>query len=426
MISWLFLAVSLWGAAFTWNALFPSVRGMRISAVSFAAGWLTSELALHHVAWQAAATLVFGLAGALGAWPGQLGLGITLLSWLGLGVAQARAARAGQVVEEALCEGLGADYRERILPERRTQLANAIDWRRVLQPVPLRSSDVERVRDIRYARERGIDLSLDVYRGRTNTTGRPVLLQIHGGGWVMGSKNEQALPLMLELASHGWVCVTVNYRLSPHATFPEHLIDVKKALVWIRENIAGYGGDPAFVVVTGGSAGGHLAAMVALTQNDPTFQPGFEHEDTSVAGCVPFYGVYDFLDRSGTWPHGGLEHVLERQVLKGSREEIPERWEQASPLSHVHAEAPPFFVIHGSGDSLVPVGEARIFVKALREKSREPVAYAELPGAQHAFELFHSVRTLRVNQAVERFLAVLHGRYVLAQREQEEPAARLH
>ena len=136
--------------------------------------------------------------------------------------------------------------------------------------------------------------------------------------------------------------------------------------------------------------------------------------------------VYDFLDRARAWPHEGLQDVLEKQVLKGSRDEIPERWEQASPLSHVHAGAPPFFVIHGSGDSLVPVAEARTFVKALREKSREPVAYAEIPGAQHAFEIFHSVRTVRVNQAVERFLGVLHARHALAQPGREEPAALLH
>lgn len=426
MVSWLFLAVSLWGAAFTWNALFPITRGMRRSAISFAAGWLTSELALHHVAWQAAATLVFGLAGAFDHWPGQIGLVVTLLSWLGLGVAQWRAVRAGRVAEQALQQALGPDYAERILPEDRAELSDAIDWRRIIQPLPLRAARVERVKNIRYARERGVDLMLDVYHGRAPGDRRPVLLQIHGGGWMIGSKNEQALPLMFQLAAHGWVCVTANYRLSPHATFPDHLVDVKKALVWIRENIPMYGGDPSFVVVTGGSAGGHLAAMVALTQNDAAFQPGFEPKDTSVQGCVPFYGVYDFLDRSHVWPHGGLKDVLEKHVLKGSREEIRERWEQASPISHVHAGAPPFFVIHGSGDSLVPVGEARTFVKALREKSREPVAYAEIPGAQHAFEIFHSVRTIRVNQAVERFLAVLHARHRVAHGDPRADATLAH
>ena len=287
MISWLFLAASLWGAAFTWNSLFPTLRGPRISALSFAAGWLTSELAVHHVAWQLAATVVFGLAGAFQSWPGQLGLAITTVSWGGLVVAQLRAARTSDVVEEALRAGLGADYRERIAPDLAPLLDEKIDWRRVLQPLPLRRSDVERIKDIQYSRERGIDLKLDVYRSRSQPTRCPVLFQIHGGGWMTGSKNEQALPLMLQLAARGWVCVSADYRLSPHATFPEHLVDVKKALAWIKQHVAEYGGDPDFVVVTGGSAGGHLAALVALTQNDPTFQSGFEAEDTSVQACVP-------------------------------------------------------------------------------------------------------------------------------------------
>ena len=86
----------------------------------------------------------------------------------------------------------------------------------------------------------------------------PVLLQIHGGGWTIGDKRQQALPLMMHLSRRGWICVAANYRLSPRATFPEHLIDVKQALRWVRENIAEYGGDPGFVAITGGSAGGHL------------------------------------------------------------------------------------------------------------------------------------------------------------------------
>src|SRR3989442_2578192 len=103
-------------------------------------------------------------------------------------------------------------------------------------------------------------------------------------------------PLMLPLAAEGWVCVAANYRLSPRAAFPEHLIDCKLALRWVREHIESFGGDPDFVVVTGGSAGGHLAALVALTANAPEYQPGFEDTDTSVTACVPFYGVYDLVE----------------------------------------------------------------------------------------------------------------------------------
>ena len=93
--------------------------------------------------------------------------------------------------------------------------------------------------------------------------------------------------------------MTANYALSPKATFPDHLIDVKRALAWVKEHIAEYGGDPGYVVISGGSAGGHLSSLAALTPNRPEYQPGFEAVDTTVQACVPFYGVYDFTNRDG-------------------------------------------------------------------------------------------------------------------------------
>ena len=109
------------------------------------------------------------------------------------------------------------------------------------------------------------------------------------------------------LAANGWACVAANYRLSPQSSFPDHIIDVKQAIAWIRGNAEAYGFDASFIAVTGGSAGGHLSSLAALTANDPDFQPGFEDVDTSVAACVPFYGIYDFLDRDG---------AFERQSMK--------------------------------------------------------------------------------------------------------------
>ena len=123
----------------------------------------------------------------------------------------------------------------------------------------------------------------------------------------MGDKREQGLPMMHELARRGWVCVTVNYRLSPKATWPAHIVDCKRALAWVREHIAEYGGDPDFIAVSGGSAGGHLSALLALTPNEPEWQPGFEDLDASVDACLPFYGVYDMTvdpSRSGAYGPG--------------------------------------------------------------------------------------------------------------------------
>jgi acetyl esterase/lipase len=278
----------------------------------------------------------------------------------------------------------------------------------------MRHPEVERTRNVTYATVGRTKLRLDVYRHRSRPARAPTLLQVHGGAWILGSKNEQGVPLMLHLAARGWVCVSANYRLSPRATFPDHLVDLKRALAWIRTHADDYGMDPDFVVVTGGSAGGHLAALVALTPNDPEYQPGFETADTRVEACVAFYGVYDFTDRHGVWKHGGLHRLLERRVMKSRRDAARDAWDKASPMSRVGRDAPPFFVVHGTHDTLVPVEEARRFSSMLTTASANPVVYAEIPGAQHAFEIFPSLRSTFVVHGVERFLAWVYSRHLAA------------
>ena len=217
--------------------------------------------------------------------------------------------------------------------------------------------------------------------------------------------------------------VTINYRLSPRATWPDHIVDCKRAVAWVREHIADYGGDPGFIAVSGGSAGGHLAALVALTSGDPEFQPGFEAADASVDACVPFYGVYDMTAGRGKSGYDeGLIMLLERRVFKRRVVDDPAVFEAASPLYRVHPDAPPFFVIHGTNDTLVPVSDARAFVHALRAVSKAPVLYAELPYTQHAFDVLPSVRTAHAVAAVVRFLEGVRFRRSARVRDEENQA----
>jgi acetyl esterase/lipase len=275
-------------------------------------------------------------------------------------------------------------------------------------PWEIKHPDVRRRKDIAYTDDASNKrLLLDVYQPRAEGSRRPVLIQVHGGGWVIGRKDEQGLPLMTHLAARGWVCVAPNYPLSPKATWPDHLVALKRAIAWTRENIADYGGDPSFIAVTGGSAGGHLAAMAALTAGETRYQPGFEDADTSVQACVPFYGAYDLANvLESKSAQQRSDYFLARTVFK-TRDRAA--FEDATPLLHVRADAPPFFVIHGAHDSLVPVAEARELVRRLREVSKEPVVYAELPGAQHAFDVFHSIRSAHVIRGAERFLRWVHA-----------------
>ncbi|MGH2686309.1 MAG: alpha/beta hydrolase, partial [Actinomycetota bacterium] len=293
----LFLIVSVIGLLFTLNALKP-VPFEPLSIFTFFAGWLTSELPVHHFVWQLLATIGFVAAGALDEPAGWFGLAIALVSWMGLAFLVRQAQRAEIVLEDGLVEALGRDYRDRMAAHLTDEQGVTKSWRRLILPFRFKDPDVEKVTDIAYVDDGRRAHRLDVYRPRDHRSGCPVLVYVHGGGWVMGDKREQGMPMMLHLAAHGWVCFTVNYRLSPKHAFPAHLDDVLLALRWVKEHAAEYGGDPSFMAISGGSAGGHLAALAALT------------DDTVDAG-VPIYGVYDFTNRDGLRGDGYIKYFLE-------------------------------------------------------------------------------------------------------------------
>lgn len=401
-----FLARQVVNLALTANAFRP-MPGERAAIPAFAAGWGAAELAPHLLAATATDAAVHVLRHGASTRRDRLGLAAAALASAGY-LAQIQAGnRAGVQVERALQQGLGVDYATE-LPGGGLAAA-AMPWRSLVNPFRMRQADVTARRRLAYA-PGGRRFELDVYHHRDTPPGAPVLLQIHGGGWVLGQKEQQGIPLMMHLAARGWVCVAVNYPLSPKNRWPAHLIAIKRAIGWIREHAVEYGGDPSFLAVTGGSAGGHLAAMAALSSDDPTLQPGFEHVDTSVQACVSHYGMYDFTAESGRKYTQHRVNTLLRRYIMAADARYPEDYRSASPLSRITADAPPFFVLHGTNDTLIPVPDARDFVDRLRSVSHNPVVYAELTGAQHAYDIFPSVRGLHVTRAVERFLTVCLSR----------------
>ncbi|WP_430332226.1 alpha/beta hydrolase fold domain-containing protein [Rhodococcus sp. ACT016] len=401
-----FLLRQLANAAFTANALRP-VPGMPLSVPTFLSGWLTAELAPQLLAATVADAAIHVARRGIHTRADAAGLAAAGLSTAGLAAVIAAGRGARSEVESALTAALGSGYRS--VAGRSTPVAG-VPWRQLALPFRMRHADVVRVPNLAYA-PGGARFRVDIYHRRDIPVGAPILLQIHGGGWVFGSKDHQGIPLMLEMASRGWVCAAINYPLSPKAVWPAHLIAIKRAVAWLRANAATYGGDPGFVAVTGGSAGGHLAAMLALTEGDPALQPGFEDADTSVQACAPHYGVYDFAGETGIKAtRQRVESGLMPMVL-GKKAKYPEDYEAASPLNRLRPDAPPFFVVHGISDSFIPVGEAREFVRRLREVSENPVAYAELRGAQHAFDIFPSIRSTAVAQGVADFLDWTRARH---------------
>ncbi len=371
-----FLITVLPIALATWFALSPPRSPKALRRVGLRMGLLVNELPFIVVLWLLVATAMAVADGDASSAGGAAVLGLALLTVAGIAVVVWRASKTKAGVERALQEGLGRGWRKALPRATAGRLEQRPPVGRiVLAPFYVRRRDVRRDANIAYG-DAGRRNRLDVYRHRSRPTGCPVLVYFHGGGYFSGRKNREARPLLYRLASQGWVCISANYRLRPSAAFPAHLIDAKKALAWAREQGHRYGGDPDQLFVAGSSAGGHLAALAALT-NDPTFQPGFEEADTSVAAAVCLYGYYGNYYGQGP---------------------------ATSPVTYVRPDAPPFFLAHGDRDSEVSVKGARRFASALRSASAAPVVYAELQGAQHAFDLFHSLRFARVVDAVEGFL----------------------
>ena len=410
-----FLRRQIVTAALTANAIRP-LPGFRVGIPAFFAGWMAGELAPHLLAVTAADAAAHAGRGRRD----RVGLALAGASAAGLAFLIDQSRRVQTTAEDALTEALGVDYIEQ-LDTKPTPADLATPWRQLVNPFRMRNVEVRVQKDIPYAPEHGKRGLLDVYHPAAGVpTGAPVLLQVHGGGWSIGNKDQQGIPLMQHLAAKGWVCVAINYRLSPRDAFPAHVVDVKRATAWIREHIAEYGGDPSYIAITGGSAGGHLVALAALTAGDRSLQPGFEDADTSVQVAVPHYGVYDFAGSTGLRSAEQMrDGFIGPRILQRRWADDPEAFEAASPILRITEDAPDFFVLHGSIDTLVDVDQARLFVDRLRSVSKRSVVYAELPGAQHAFDIFPSIRSAHIVRAIDRYL---HWHWNLYRREQADPS----
>ncbi|MEK0573622.1 alpha/beta hydrolase [Mycobacterium ulcerans] len=357
-------------------------------ALGWVAGWVSAEFPPHVLTGHALSRVSPPAIGRYGtAWAAQ---------------------RADLTLTAALEESFGSQFRD--LVSHPSGDGSACATRGGLLPSGPRRRYAVQTSDISYG-PGGREHLLDVWRRPDLAPGgrAPVLIQVPGGAWSVNGKRPQAYTLMSRMVELGWICVSINYSKSPRCKFPAHVVDVKRAIAWVRENIAAYGGNPDFIALTGGSAGAHLASLAALTPCDPAFQPGFEHADTTVQAVAPYYGVYDFTDFDNM--HELMLPFLEHFVMKSRYADDPEPFTAASPISYVHREAPPFFVLHGERDELVPSGQARAFCAALRGAGADTVAYAELANAHHAFDITPTVRSRLAASAVSDFLGVVYGRW---------------
>jgi acetyl esterase/lipase len=358
-------------------ALVPPRRPAKLGRIAFFFSTGLNEIPFLVFGGLLAATVLAFAEGDIDSAPASAAVGLAGLTSIGLLlVVPRRALRTRAAVERALEDELGAGQHGGELPSR-----PAARWplaRIVAAPWLVRRAGAKRFPDIPYG-EAGRRQLLDVYRHRSLPSPAPTLVYFHGGGYFSGAKNREARPLLYRLASQGWTCISANYRLRPEVTYPDHLIDAKRVIAWVREHGGEHGADPARVVVAGSSAGGHLAALLALTPDNPSLQPGFEPVDTSVSAAICLYGYL------GNYYGQGPE---------------------SSPRHYVRADAPPFFIAQGEMDTYSPrfVAIACDFAERLRSVSSNPVVYAELPGAQHGFDRFHSIRFEAVIDGIEAFV----------------------
>ncbi|HEY5104074.1 MAG TPA: DUF3293 domain-containing protein [Acidimicrobiales bacterium] len=382
------------------TALRPGRRGL-FAAFAYPVGWAAGELAGQGIILEG---LLVGLLWWWG-WPRTHWLGIVVLC------------AAGVVVAENLCLIAILFYSRSIVrramessPDRPLRISRPREdlfgrWWRTLLQVPFHPRDMQLHRNLSYGpqeRQR-----LDVWRLSTTSKDAPVIYYLHGGAWTFGDKREQGRPMLHEFVRRGWIVVASNYRLAPRHAWPAQIEDATRALGWVKKNIATYGGDPERVVIAGGSAGGHLASLLALSAHDPTWRPGDMSDvtDWSVRGALSFYGVLEMTGDETHW-HGlgrGIRLLLERHVVQAPYEGNESLYLSLSPYERISPHAPPFFVVQGVNDTLVDVNVARNFVAKFRATTFAPIYHVELPFTQHAFDVTASPRTSATTRAAVAF-----------------------
>ncbi|MFV3076876.1 alpha/beta hydrolase fold domain-containing protein [Niveispirillum fermenti] len=226
-------------------------------------------------------------------------------------------------------------------------------------------------------------LKLDVYF-KPGTSDRPLIVYVHGGGWALGNSRGLAafanFPAVLaDLAARGYVVAAVNYRLKAEAPYPAQAQDVDAAIRWLRDNAGQYGIDPARVGVFGDSAGGHLAAMAAV---DCDRSVPLEKGDC-VQAAVPWYGIYDFTVTDRPRPPEDFKPIYDFLGCKDAGDCV-EEIHAVSPINYVDAQTPPILLLHGEVDQAVPLIQAQVMLKKLKDAGVDG-RLIEYPGANHGW-----------------------------------------
>ncbi|UCD09533.1 MAG: alpha/beta hydrolase [Dehalococcoidales bacterium] len=261
--------------------------------------------------------------------------------------------------------------------------------------------DSQIYRDIVYAQS---GMKLDIYTPAEITTPLPVIVFIHGGAWRMGDKESVSFGLPYnQMVEQGYVFVSINYRLSHEAAFPAQIHDCKAAIRWIRAHAEEYDIDPERIGAWGPSAGGHLAALLGTSAGISELEGdgGNPQYSSSVQAVCDFYGPTDLIRMSEM--KGELEKESpESLMIGGPLLENVDKVTRANPITHITPDSPPFLIVHGEKDVVVPPDQSRILYDALLKANIE----AELqiiPEAIHGFNGISTEQLDEIKQMVSGF-----------------------
>lgn len=256
--------------------------------------------------------------------------------------------------------------------------------------------------DIEYAKVGELSLKLDLHRGEGENP--PLIVYVHGGAWRAGSKSDVPIARLME---HGFAIASVDYRLSTQAPFPAQIHDVKAAVRFLRANAARFRVNADKIAIIGSSAGGHLAALVGVTNGNKTLegQIGDHLDQSSDVNCiVSLFGASNLQTILSQSTEFGLKMRI--PALKLLLGDVPEKQSElaklASPVAHVDKADPPLLLIHGDADPQMPPEQSRDLAKAY-ESLGLPVKLIMMPGSKHGGAEFYDEERTAI---VAKFLDV--------------------
>lgn len=251
------------------------------------------------------------------------------------------------------------------------------------------------LQDIAFAQNQERTLKMDILSPKISTKPMPVIVWIHGGFWRQGSK-KQGLKYLVSFARQGFFCASIEYRLTPEAIFPAQIEDCKCAIRFLRAHAPEFRIDPQRIGVWGVSAGGHLAALLGTTHHLQEFEGsgGWENYSSRVQAVCDWFGPTDFL-RINDVPRNinfTPADSPEAALIGGLVEENHDKAAKANPITYVSNDAPPFLIVHGDNDMLVPLNQSQLLFDALK-KAQVEATLEVIAGGGHGNKKFKS-RTL--------------------------------